>query len=329
VRVLIVSQMWPGPEDPDLGIFVKDIATGLEQLGHEVDVAAVTRRGGGPAKHLRLVRDAVRTARATRPDAVFAHFLFPAGAAGLAAARAVGAPLVVMAHGQDVLNLERRAVRLATAPVLRGAATVIANSSWLAARIPGGAGAIIDCGVDLAAFAPQPRGPEPGPRFLCVGSLIERKNVIGLADAFDRLGRGTLTFVGDGPLRAELAMRPGVEVVGRIPHAEVPDWIARCDVLCQPSFHEAFGQAAIEAMAMERSVVATTHGGPPEFVTPQAGVLVDPEDPEALTAALAAAADLGTPNPAARAAAADHDLMRQVGRMADVLEAAGVRARSR
>ncbi len=322
MRVLIVSQMWPGPDDPDLGIFVKDIATQLEVLGHEVHTAAVTHRGGGPAKHLRLVRDAVRTARATRPDVVFAHFLFPAGAAALAAARAVRAPLVVMAHGQDVTNLERRPVRLATAPVLRGAAAVIANSAWLAARIPGGAQAIIDCGVDTEMFAPRPRPDGPGPRFLCVGSLIERKNVVPLADAFAELGKGELTFVGDGPLRADLEGRPGVTLVGRVPHAEVPDWIARCDVLCQPSVSEAFGQAALEAMAMGRSVVASTEGGPPEFVTPEVGVLVRPGDGPGLVAALEAAAALGTPNAAARAAAEEHDIRVQVARMADVLLAA-------
>ena len=54
---------------------------------------------------------------------------------------------------------------------------------------------------------------------------------------------------------------------------------------------------------MERNVVATTVGGPPEFVTPEAGVLVDPSDHEALAAALERAAALPTPNPAARKAA--------------------------
>ena len=52
---------------------------------------------------------------------------------------------------------------------------------------------------------------------------------------------------------------------------QVPDWIAACDVLCQPSLREPFGQAALEAMAMERTVVATHVGGPPEFVTADAG----------------------------------------------------------
>ena len=145
------------------------------------------------------------------------------------------------------------------------------------------------------------------PRFLCVGSLVERKNVVGLAEAFARLGRGSLTFVGDGPLRGALEGRANVAVVGRVPHEAVPSWVAACDVLCQPSLIEPFGLAALEAMALERSVVATTEGGPPEFVTPEAGVLVDPRDPAALTAALAAAAALPVPNPAARAAAAEHE----------------------
>ena len=98
-------------------------------------------------------------------------------------------------------------------------------------------------------------------------------------------------------------------------------------MLCQPSLIEPFGQATLEGMAMERNVVATTVGGPPEFVTPEAGVLVDPTDHEALTAALVRAAELPTPNPAARGAAAEHDVRRQVAKMAAVLErtaAAGV-----
>ena len=54
------------------------------------------------------------------------------------------------------------------------------------------------------------------------------------------------------------------------------EWVAACDVLCQPSLVEPFGVALLEAMAGERSVVATSVGGPPEFVPPEAGVLVDP-----------------------------------------------------
>ena len=93
-------------------------------------------------------------------------------------------------------------------------------------------------------------------------------------------------------------------------------------MLCQPSLIEPFGQATLEGLAMERNVVATTVGGPPEFVVPEAGVLVDPGDSEALARALERASELPTPNPAARAAAAEHDVRVQVARMAEVLERA-------
>jgi len=328
LRILVVSQMWPGPEDPDLGAFVAQVASELEKLGHEVDHAVLDRRGGGPLRHLALL---ARVMRARRPDVAFAHFLVPTG---LSARLGTRAPLVVMAHGQDVANAERLApVRAATRFVVRRAAGVIANSGHLATRLEAITGAraeVIDCGVDLDAFSPAVAPvawpvPGEGPRLLCVGSLVERKNVVRLAEAFARLGRGSLVFVGDGPLRERLAGRPGVHVVGRVPHAGIPGWIAACDVLCQPSLSEPFGQAALEAMAMERSVLATRAGGPPEFVTPQAGVLVDPLDTDDIADGLERAIALPSPNPAAREAALPHAAARQAQRMAAVLARAAGR----
>jgi glycosyltransferase involved in cell wall biosynthesis len=323
--------MWPTPDDPDLGSFLVPLVRELRAAGHEVEVCAIARRGGPPTKYARLAGAAVASVRRTRPDVVFAHFLFPAGAAGLAAARAARVPLVVMAHGQDVANLDRPFLRVATRPVVRGAGAVIANSRWLATRLeahyPGLGCEVCDLGVDLRLFEPTAADaavdwPGERPRFLCVGSLIERKNVVGLADAFAALGRGSLAFLGDGPLRAALEGRPGVHLAGRVEHDAVPAWVGASDVVCQPSLREPFGQAVLEAMAMERTVVATAEGGPPEFVTPAAGVLVDPRDGTALRAALDRAAAMPRPNPAARAAAAEHDVRRQAERMATVLEAA-------
>jgi glycosyltransferase involved in cell wall biosynthesis len=181
---------------------------------------------------------------------------------------------------------------------------------------------VVDCGVDLQRFSPLPRDQHTGPAFLCVGSLIERKNVVRLADAFGRLGEGTLTFVGDGPLRSRLEGRPNVTVTGYVAHDAVPGYLAAADVLCQPSLVEPFGQATLEGLAAARSVVATRVGGPPEFVPPGAGILVDPEDEGALVAALRAAAALPVPNPAARAAAEQHDVRRQAERIEAILEQA-------
>ena len=146
--------------------------------------------------------------------------------------------------------------------------------------------------------------------------------MVRLAEAFERQGRGRLAFVGDGPLRAQLERRARVTVAGRVPHEEVARWIQAADVVCQPSLVEPFGQALLEAMASERSVVATAVGGPPEFVIPAAGVLVDPEDVSAIAEGLRRAADLPSPNREARAAAAAHDVNFQAARIEEILEQA-------
>jgi glycosyltransferase involved in cell wall biosynthesis len=329
VRILLVSQMYPSAAAPDFGVFVQGLERELTARGHELERVVLDRRGGGKLRHLRLAGRAIRAARSFRPDVVYAHFLFPTGLSGLLAARAGRAPLVVTAHGQDVANLTAYPiVRPPTRRVVGSAAGVIAVSDWLRRElersVPAAKGKteVIDCGVDLDRFRPLDRVGEPGPAFVCVGSLIERKNVIRLADAFARLGEGTLTFVGDGPLRPQLQDRPSVAVTGYVPHDAVPGYLERADVLCQPSLVEPFGQAALEALACARSVVGTTVGGPPEFVPAGAGVLVDPLDTDRLTEALREAAALPVPNPAARAAAELHDVRAQAARVETVLERA-------
>jgi glycosyltransferase involved in cell wall biosynthesis len=193
----------------------------------------------------------------------------------------------------------------------------------LEAKVPEARGKteVVDSGVDLERFtvAPTPDGP---PRFLCVGSLIPRKNVLRLADAFTQLGEGTLTFVGDGPLRPELQGRAGIKLTGPLPNDELPARIADAHVVCQPSLIEPFGQVTLEAMACGRSVVASRVGGAPEFVPPDAGVLVDPVDDAALVAGLRAASALPRPNAAARSAAEAHDVRRQAERVERILERA-------
>ena len=329
VRILLVSQMYPSAAAPDFGVFVQGLERALAERGHELERVVLDQRGGSKLRHVRLAARAVRAARRFRPDVVYAHFLFPTGLGALLAARASRAPLVVTAHGQDVANLTQYPfVRAPSRLVVRGAAAVVAVSDWLRRELErsisaaGRKVAVVNCGVDLERFPPLARATGPAPAFVCVGSLIERKNVVRLADAFARLGEGTLTFVGDGPLRPRLEGRPGVVVTGAVPHDAVSGYLAAADVLCQPSLVEPFGQAALEALASARSVVGTRVGGPSEFVPLEAGVLVDPEDTDALVAALREAAALPIPNEAARAAAEQHDVRRQAARVEAILERA-------
>jgi glycosyltransferase involved in cell wall biosynthesis len=334
MRILLVSQMYPGAADPDLGTFVADLERELVARGHELERAVVDRRAGGRRRHAALARDTFLAARRFRPDVVYAHFLVPAG---LFAALETRAPLVVTAHGQDVENARKhRVARAATALVVRRASTVVAVSGWLRQRLvevvpeTGAKTEVVDCGVDLGRFSPSDQtaararvGWKPnGTAFLCVGSLTERKNVLRLATAFGRHGSGSLVFLGEGPLRPELEGRPGIRVLGAVSHDRVPDWIAACDVLCQPSLVEPFGLATLEALACGRPVVATRIGGPPEFVPEGGGVLVDPLDDDALAAALTTAASLPRPNAAAIEAAREHDVEKQAARIEEILDRA-------
>jgi glycosyltransferase involved in cell wall biosynthesis len=325
VRILLVSQMYPGPEDPDLGVFVQQLERELARRGHELARAVLDRRGGGKRRYVGLGRRALSAARTFRPDVVYAHFLVPAGLLGALTSRA---PLVVTAHGRDVRNIGTfPGIRAATRLVVRRAAAVVAVSDFLRreleTKIPDARGKVevVDCGVDLDRFRVEP-APDGPTRFLCLGTLTERKNVVRLASAFGRVGEGTLTFVGNGPLRGELDGRANLTIVPSVPHEDVPGWIARSHVVCQPSLIEPFGLALLEAMAAGRSVVATRIGGPPEFVTPEAGVLVDPTDEDDLVRGLRAAAQLPCPNAAARAAAEAHDFRRQADRVEEILQRA-------
>ena len=125
MRILLVSQMYPGPDAPELGTFVADLEGALRERGHELERAVVNQRGGH-RRHAALARDVVVAARRFRPDVAYAHFLVPAGLLAVIAARA---PTVVTAHGQDVENAVRsRVARAATRLAIRRAAGVIAVS---------------------------------------------------------------------------------------------------------------------------------------------------------------------------------------------------------
>src|SRR5439155_14181276 len=102
MRILLVSQMYPGPAAPDLGTFVRDLELALRVRGHDVELAVLDRRRGGKRRYLELLGRTRSAASSFRPNVVYAHFLVPAG---LIAAVAGCAPLVVTAHGLEVRNV--------------------------------------------------------------------------------------------------------------------------------------------------------------------------------------------------------------------------------
>ncbi|MCB1842310.1 MAG: glycosyltransferase family 4 protein, partial [Halioglobus sp.] len=68
---------------------------------------------------------------------------------------------------------------------------------------------------------------------------------------------------------------------------EVDDWLSVFDVFVFPSLHEGLGSTLLDAMSFGLPIVATNVGGIPDIVTHGVnGLLIEPERPEALLAAI-------------------------------------------
>ena len=159
--------------------------------------------------------------------------------------------------------------------------------------------AIVRCGL------PVVHGPAPTPldderfRILCVGRLVPEKGQLILLRAVAHLReqgiRAHVVFVGDGPDAERL--RRSIDALGLTEHAEmlgalgsgrVSELHRQTDVFCLPSFAEGIPVVLMEAMSVERPVVATSIAGIPELIRDGvSGALVPPGRPEPLTAALA------------------------------------------
>ncbi len=348
MRILCLTNMYPGPGEPDYGAFVRDMCDALDDRGHEVRRAVIDTRASGPIntprKYGRLAGGALAGARWA--DVIYSHYLFPTGAIAAAAGRTARRPWVLTAHGGDVANLDRTGLRTATAAGLKGASAIIAVSHYLADRLEA-AGLrlppvfVANMGVDMSAFtihdraeARARRGLAPdGPVIIAVGGLTERKNPLGLLLAFARVHSARpgaqLVYVGDGPLRASLthgAARLGltdaVTLTGAIPHQDVADWMAAGDLLALVSRVEPLGVAALEALACGRAVVATEEGGPREVIPPACGALVPPDNPVAIADTVLEVI-ARNPTPATcRAAAERFALTRQAAIVEEILAGA-------
>lgn len=101
-----------------------------------------------------------------------------------------------------------------------------------------------------------------------------------------------LIIVGDGPDRSDLeSFASALGIADRVRFTgfveDVRELMSACEVVAAPSLKEGFGLVAVEAMALQRPVIASDVGGLPEIVVPgETGFLFAPEEPAALAQAL-------------------------------------------
>jgi glycosyltransferase involved in cell wall biosynthesis len=191
------------------------------------------------------------------------------------------------------IALQRQAYRCAHAVVANSRA---AERQLQSEGIPRDRIRIIPNGVSADRFSPPMPSGRPVTTVLTVANLRAEKahEVLLAAAAHLRSRHPHLHFViaGDGPRAAELrtlAATLGVETqVTFLGHREdVPALLAAADVFVLPSRSEAFPNGAVEAMAAGVPVIASRVGGLVDLVDDgRTGLLVTPDDPAALAAAL-------------------------------------------
>jgi glycosyltransferase involved in cell wall biosynthesis len=307
VRALIVTNMYPSPDRPAHGSFVRDQVEALRRLG-EVDVQLFTFTSGGAAAYARAARGLRAAYGGRRFDIVHAHFGLTAWPALVVKANRRALTL----HGTDLAHPRSRAITLA---ILRRYDLTATVSAALAERVPRWAWphevAVLPCGVDVERFRPIPRA--------------EARGALGLEP-----GRPYLLYAAD-PARPEKRFDRAAQLAGEVPllalkdvdPRQVPLWVNAANAVLVPSEREGFGLAVLEALACDVPVLATPVGIAPEVLPGIAGTHCGSFDLAEWGAALAPHLSAEDPRVAGRAQAERFSADRMARRVIDAWRALG------
>jgi glycosyltransferase involved in cell wall biosynthesis len=269
-------------------------------------------------------------ARSFSPEIIFAHHAQFSGFIAARLARRLKTPYFISEHNFSDLescanNLRRRQHYLET---INGIGTWIAVAKRMRATMhdifPGIPIATVPNGADAIPdeFLRRPRPPAIAQRVivLCAAFFYKRKNVPLLIAAFDHIAHrhreALLLIIGDGEDQPAVAAAAGaaaqrsqIILLGTLPHSEVLQHMAWCDVFAHIGINEPYGVVFAEAMMAGKPIIYATDSGITDVVTHGVhGLGVEPDD--RLSASMALDCLLG-----------DAALRRQMGRSASELAA--------
>jgi glycosyltransferase involved in cell wall biosynthesis len=265
---------------------------------------------------LPFVRAAALRLHREKPfDLIHAHFIYPDGVVASRIGRELGIPVMTSEHSFWTPWLEDRPavgrqVREAlpdidlVAPVSEFEAAILAN--YAGSRIK--RMAVLPEPLDDEVFRPD-GGPRDPDELLFVGLIrrFKRLDVLLRALAEVRkqrpalrlriLSAKALTYSADrreiDALIDELNLRPALTIVEDNDAAAVAEAMRRCTLVVVSSGRgrETFCSVASEALACGTPLVVTRCGGPEEFVSAKDGVMIEADDPAAMTAGILSALD--------------------------------------
>lgn len=280
MKVLTVTNMYPQPDQPAFGVFVRDQVESLRRQGVEVDVLFMDGRRS-KLNYLRAFPGLWARLRRERYDLLHAHYIF----AGLVARAQWACPVVLTHHGPEVfMTWEANVCRLAT----RWFDRVIMVSPEMKERLGSEDAQVIPCGVDFDRFKPM---PQESARSL-LNLPPERKLILWAGEyfrpekRFDIVERSLAILKSRDP-RAELVLLSGK------PHDVVPLYMNACDLLLLTSDAEGSPMVIKEAMACNLPIVSTPVGDVPSVIAGSEGCYVCSQDPTDVANKLQLALDFG------------------------------------
>jgi glycosyltransferase involved in cell wall biosynthesis len=241
-----------------------------------------------------------RSLRRLEPDIVHTHLVH----ADFYGALAASATVVSTKHNEDRFRTGpfRHVERVLTRRASRVIAITHALARFTIERVglPVEKVDVIPYGLDRPPPAwgenPPTLVPDGARVVLAVSRLAEQKGVDiavrALAEIRSEHPAAVLVVLGEGPQRialerlaADIGVAEAVFLPGRV--GDVAEWLRRAEVLLHPVRWEGFGLALLEAMLAKRPVVASAVSSVPEIVLDgETGLLVPPNDPSALAAAV-------------------------------------------
>jgi teichuronic acid biosynthesis glycosyltransferase TuaC len=284
MRVLVVTAMYPTPDRPASGTFVKEQVDSLREAGVDVDVLAFD--GGGLRGYLGAVCAVRRTLREERYDLVHAHY----GLTGAVARMQTRCPVVVTFHGSDLLGgvssrhrytLMGTAVTIISRLVGLFAAKCIVVADMLKPRLWLRSAVTIPMGVDLSLFKPM--------------SSREAREQLGLdhntqwvlfvahpdnhTKRFD-IAQAAVGLLQEADLNVELLP------VYNASHQQMPLYMNACSVLVLTSMHEASPCVIKEALACNLPIVSVDVGDVAERIDGAEGCYLCERTPQDVAAKL-------------------------------------------
>jgi len=286
MKVLIATAMYPTPENPAFGSFVRTQVESLQSVGVDAEpfVLAGTNRKLMYPRAVPRLRDRLRRGDV---DVVHAHYSY----VGAVARSQWLVPVVLTFHGDDLLGtvgpsgrttLSSRAIQAGGRALARRVDAVIVQSDEMAAQLSDVEHVhVIPHEVDLELFSPVAKREARA----ALGLDPERPYLLFAAPR--------TVPVKNFPLANEAAKlvqrrspRTELLVVDREPQARLALYMSACDVLVFPSFQEGSPNIIKQAMACNLPIVATDVGDVRSVIGNTAGCIVAPGDAEAFATSI-------------------------------------------